>query len=70
MLWGRAMGVGLYNASCTPGYLNSEQQAADEKAARNLPWMGNVMGYADQLEAWRTEGTFPGTRVVRQDQPA
>ena len=58
-------GLANYNASCTPGYLNNEQAEGDMKAARNTPFMGSVMEYADTLAAWRDAGTWHGVAMTR-----
>ncbi|MFA5884173.1 MAG: NAD(P)/FAD-dependent oxidoreductase [Acidimicrobiia bacterium] len=58
-------GLARYNATCTPGYLNNEQAEGDMKAARNTPFMGSVIDYADCLKQWREDGTFEGVEVTR-----
>ena len=58
-------GLATYNATCTPGYLNNEQAEGDMKAARNTPFMGSVMDYADTLAAWREEGSWHGVAMTR-----
>lgn len=54
-LWG----VARYNASCTPGYLNSEG-GGDMRSARAIAWMGSVLGFADVVERWREAGDLAG----------
>jgi alkanesulfonate monooxygenase SsuD/methylene tetrahydromethanopterin reductase-like flavin-dependent oxidoreductase (luciferase family) len=61
----KVMGVGMYNASCTPGYLNREQQEGDMKAARGASFMGSVEEYADHLIAWREAGDLAGVEVKK-----
>jgi transcriptional regulator of heat shock response len=65
VLMSKVMGVGMYNASCTPGYLNREQQAGDMKAARAASFMGSVEEYADHLIAWREAGELVGVEVTK-----
>jgi len=65
VLMSKVMGVGMYNASCTPGYLNREQQAGDMKAARAASFMGSVEEYADHLIAWREAGDLEGVEVKK-----
>jgi cation diffusion facilitator CzcD-associated flavoprotein CzcO len=57
-------GVARYQASCTPGYTNSEQQH-DEKSARNLTYVGSLLDYADHLVKWRDAGDLPGAAITR-----
>ncbi len=66
VLLGRIGGLGEYNASCTPGYLNNEQAAGDMKAARNTPFMGSVVDYAEYLERWRDAGDMAGLVVTNE----
>ena len=68
VLMGKVAGVGTYNATCTPGYLNAEQQAGDMKAARAASFMGSVEDYANHLISWREEGELSGVDVVRVGQ--
>ena len=35
------------------------------KAARNTPFMGSVMDYADHLARWRADGKLAGVEVTR-----
>ena len=60
-------GLAVYNASCTPGYLNGEQGQGDMKAARNSPYMGSMLDYARLLKAWRDAGGLVGAEVVKAD---
>jgi cation diffusion facilitator CzcD-associated flavoprotein CzcO len=64
LLVGVAMGIADYSMSCTPGYYNSEQ-GRDPKAARNLVYTGSLLDYAEHLERWRADGSFPGTTITR-----
>ncbi len=58
-------GLAVYNATCTPGYLNGEQGEPSMKAARNSPYMGSMLDYARLLEAWRAEGSLAGAEIAR-----
>ncbi|MGH7732300.1 MAG: flavin-containing monooxygenase [Gemmatimonadales bacterium] len=60
------VGVGgaRYFMSCTPSFYNSEQQAIDAKAARNLTYAGSLLDYVGYLEQWRAQSGFPGVHVV------
>ena len=58
LLLGRMGGIGAYNATCTPGYLNSEQEEGDMRAARNAAFWGSVEQYAQHLIDWREAGEF------------
>jgi len=60
-------GLAVYNASCTPGYLNGEQGQGDMKAARNSPYMGSMLDYARLLKAWRDAGGLVGAQVAKAD---
>jgi cation diffusion facilitator CzcD-associated flavoprotein CzcO len=57
-------GAQAYTASCTPGYMNKEQEEMSPAAARNLLWMGSCVGYGNQLEEWR-KSNLPGAKVVK-----
>jgi len=57
-------GLAVYNAACTPGYLNGEQGEPSMKAARNSPYMGSMLDYARLLEAWRQAGGLVGAEVT------
>ena len=65
------LGVGTANAryfmACTPSFYNSEQQAIDARAARNLTYTGSLLDYVGYLERWREEPDFTGVRVRRAD---
>ena len=65
LLLGRMGGIGAYNASCTPGYLNSEQEAGDMSAARNAAFWGSVEQYAQHLIDWREAGRFTDV-IIKQ----
>ena len=65
VLYGAAGGAAGYVESCTPGFYNSERQAPDAKAARNLVYAGSVIDYLGYLERWRAQGDMPGTKVVK-----
>jgi cation diffusion facilitator CzcD-associated flavoprotein CzcO len=54
------IGGARYFMSCTPSFYNSEQQAIDSRAARNLTYTGSLLKYAGHLAAWREAGNFPG----------
>jgi cation diffusion facilitator CzcD-associated flavoprotein CzcO len=64
VLYGTVAGVARYNASCTPGYLNSEQ-SMNEKSARNLAYLGSIIDYAAHLHQWREQGDLEGVEVSR-----
>jgi len=59
------IGVGnaRYFQACTPSFYNSEQQAIDSRAARNLTYTGSLLDYVGYLERWRAEPDFAGVRV-------
>jgi len=63
------LGVGIagarYFQNCTPSFYNSEQQAIDARAARNLTYTGSLLDYVGYLERWREQADFPGVRVER-----
>ena len=65
VLYGVAGPIAKYAATCTPSYYNSEQQAPDAKAARNLVYAGSVIDYLGHLDRWREAGDLAGT-VVRK----
>ncbi len=54
-----------YFLSCTPSFYNSEQQAIDIRAARNLTYSGSLLDYIGYLERWRQEPDFTGVKVQR-----
>ncbi len=58
-LFAQLWGVARYNATCTPGYLNSEG-GGDMRSARAIAWMTSVLGFADYVETWRAQGDFIG----------
>mgnify|MGYP000120529231 FL=1 len=58
-LFAQLWGVARYNATCTPGYLNSEG-GGDMRSARAIAWMTSVLGFADYVETWRAQGEFIG----------
>jgi cation diffusion facilitator CzcD-associated flavoprotein CzcO len=62
-----SVGVGgaRYFQNCTPSFYNSEQQAIDTRAARNLTYSGSLLDYVGHLERWRQDGAFPGVKVAR-----
>jgi cation diffusion facilitator CzcD-associated flavoprotein CzcO len=64
VLYGVVAGVARYNASCTPGFNNGEQQR-DAKSARNLTYVGSLLDYADHLVRWREAGELAGAEVRR-----
>jgi cation diffusion facilitator CzcD-associated flavoprotein CzcO len=65
------LSVGTANAryfmACTPSFYNSEQQAIDSRAARNLTYTGSLLEYVGYLERWREAPDFTGVRVVRAE---
>ena len=64
-----AIGFGhaRYFASCTPSFYNSEQQAIDSRAARNLTYSGSLLDYVGYLERWREDSGFPGVRTTKTE---
>ncbi len=58
-LFAQLWGVARYNATCTPGYLNSEG-GGDMRSARAIAWMTSVLGFADYVETWRAQGHYIG----------
>jgi cyclohexanone monooxygenase len=66
VLYGAAAPVAAYAATCTPSFYNSEQQAPDAKAARNLVYAGSLLDYLGHLNRWREAGNLAGTKVVRR----
>jgi cation diffusion facilitator CzcD-associated flavoprotein CzcO len=58
-------GGARYFLSCTPSFYNSEQQAIDARAARNLTYSGSLLDYIGYLERWRREPDFAGVKVER-----
>ncbi len=65
VLYGAAAGGGRYVQTCTPGYYNSELQAPDAKAARNLVYAGSLLEWAGYLEQWRNNPELPGVKLER-----
>jgi len=63
-----AVGIGgaRYFQACTPSFYNSEQQAIDRRAARNLTYTGSLLEYVGYLERWRENPDFEGVRVVHE----
>ena len=57
-----------YFQACTPSFYNSEQQAIDERAARNLTYTGSLLDYVGYLERWREAPDFTGVRLRHVDQ--
>ncbi len=66
VLYGAATPVAAYAATCTPSFYNSEQQAPDAKAARNLVYAGSLIDYLGHLDRWREAGDLAGTKVVKR----
>ncbi len=66
VLYGAAGPVAGYAATCTPSFYNSEQQAPDAKAARNLVYAGSLLDYLGHLDRWREAGDLAGTKLVRR----
>ena len=56
-----------YFLNCTPSFYNSEQQAIDARAARNLTYSGSLLDYIGYLERWRREPDFAGVKVLRTE---
>jgi cation diffusion facilitator CzcD-associated flavoprotein CzcO len=63
-------GGARYFLSCTPSFYNSEQQAIDGRAARNLTYTGSLLEYVGYLERWRHEPELAGVKLQRRDQTA
>ena len=53
-----------YFLSCTPSFYNSEKQAIDARAARNLTYTGSLLDFAAHLERWRSDPTHPGVTEI------
>jgi len=66
ILLGVGMGNARYFQACTPSFYNSEQQAIDGRAARNLTYTGSLLDYVGYLERWREQADFPGVTVERE----
>ena len=60
-------GGARYFQTCTPSFYNSEQQAIDDRAARNLTYSGSLLDYIGYLERWRQEPDFAGVKVQRAE---
>jgi cation diffusion facilitator CzcD-associated flavoprotein CzcO len=60
-------GGARYFQSCTPSFYNSEQQAIDVRAARNLTYSGSLLEYMGYLERWRDEPELAGVNVQRTE---
>jgi cation diffusion facilitator CzcD-associated flavoprotein CzcO len=58
-------GGARYFQACTPSFYNSEQQAIDERAARNLTYTGSLLEYVGYLERWREAPDFAGVTIER-----
>ena len=58
-LFAQLWGIARYNATCTPGYLNSEG-GGDMRSARANAWMTSVLGFAEYVENWREQGDLAG----------
>jgi cation diffusion facilitator CzcD-associated flavoprotein CzcO len=58
-LFAQLWGIARYNATCTPGYLNSEG-GGDMRSARAIAWMTSVLGFAEYVENWRQQGDLDG----------
>jgi cation diffusion facilitator CzcD-associated flavoprotein CzcO len=65
VLLGVGMGGARYFMNCTPSFYNSEQQAIDGRAARNLTYTGSLLEYVGYLERWRDAPDFSGVRTQR-----
>ena len=65
VLLGVGMGGAAYFQRCTPSFYNSEQQAIDRRAARNLTYNGSLLDYLGYLERWRENADFAGVTLVR-----
>jgi len=58
-LFAQLWGIARYNATCTPGYLNSEG-GGDMRSARAIARMTSVLGFAEYVENWRQQGDLAG----------
>lgn len=67
VLQGVGIGGAGYFQSCTPSFYNSEQQAIDARAARNLTYSGSLLDYVGYLERWRQQPHFAGVKVLRAE---
>ena len=62
-LFAQLWGIARYNATCTPGYLNSEG-GGDMRSARAIAWMTSVLGFAEYVENWREQGDLAGLTLT------
>ena len=62
-LFAQLWGIARYNATCTPGYLNSEG-GGDMRSARAIAWMTSVLGFAEYIENWRQQGDLAGLTLT------
>jgi len=65
-LFAQLWGIARYNATCTPGYLNSEG-GGDMRSARAIAWMTSVLGFAEYVENWRQQGDLAGLVLTQRD---
>ncbi len=65
MLLSVGAGGARYFQSCTPSFYNSEQQAIDARAVRNLTYSGSLLDYVGYLERWRQDPDFSGVKIQR-----
>jgi cation diffusion facilitator CzcD-associated flavoprotein CzcO len=63
VLLGVGIGGARYFQNCTPSFYNSEQQAIDGRAARNLTYTGSLLDYVGYLERWREQPAFAGVTL-------
>jgi len=64
-LFEKLWGVARYNATCTPGYLNSEG-GGDMRSARAIAWITSVLGFVDYVESWRANSDFAGFEITKK----
>jgi cation diffusion facilitator CzcD-associated flavoprotein CzcO len=67
VLLGVGAGGARYFQSCTPSFYNSEQQAIDARAIRNLTYSGSLLDYIDHLERWRQDPDFAGVKIRKAE---
>ena len=60
------IGGARYFSNCTPSFYNSEQQAIDVRAARNLTYTGSLLEYIGYLERWRDQPELQGVKIVSE----
>jgi cyclohexanone monooxygenase len=65
VLLGVGAGGARYFQSCTPSFYNSEQQAIDARAVRNLTYSESLLDYIGYLERWRQDPDFAGVKIRR-----